>query len=97
MAFAHIRRPMSNEKFPIDLSALKPLKLDPKNLQLTDEQKAVLQHNIQLCRDVIVFFTALAGGGTGLPRRRAPGMRHSPGALLRNDVNRRAARGGRPC
>src|SRR3954466_12113913 len=52
---------MANEKFPIDLSKLKPLKLDPKNLQLTDEQKATLQHNIQLCRDAIVFFTALAG------------------------------------
>jgi transketolase len=52
---------MTTEKFPIDLSALKPLKLDPKNLTLTDEQKATLQHNIQLCRDAIVFFTALAG------------------------------------
>src|SRR5271154_1075843 len=52
---------MANENFPIDLSALKPLKLDPKNTTLTDEQKAALQHNIQLCRDAIVFFTALAG------------------------------------
>src|SRR3712207_3931910 len=52
---------MNEEKFPIDLSALKPLKLDPKVMTLTDEQKAVLKHNIQLCRDAIVFFTALAG------------------------------------
>src|SRR3954462_11927753 len=52
---------MATEKFPIDLSQLKPLKLDPKVSSLTDEQKAVLQHNIQLCRDAIVFFTALAG------------------------------------
>lgn len=52
---------MSSETFPIDLKALKPLKLDPKNLTLTDEQKATLQFNIQLCRDAIVFFTALAG------------------------------------
>lgn len=52
---------MANEKFPIDLSALKPLKLDPKQLTLTDEQRAILKHNIQLCRDAIVFFTALAG------------------------------------
>src|SRR6202035_973351 len=28
---------------------------------LTDGQKATLKHNIQLCRDTIVFFTALAG------------------------------------
>src|SRR5579859_382716 len=52
---------MSNTRFPIDLSKLKPLKLDPAVPILTDEQKATLQHNIQLCRDTIVFFTALAG------------------------------------
>src|SRR4051794_7490605 len=52
---------MPNETFPIDLSALKPLQLDPANSTLTDEEKAVLRHNIQLCRDAIVFFTALAG------------------------------------
>src|SRR3954447_16462688 len=52
---------MPTETFPIDLSKLKPLKLDPKVTSLTDEQKAVLKHNIQLCRDAIVFFTALAG------------------------------------
>src|SRR2546421_2259410 len=52
---------MATEKFPIDLSALKPLELDPNNTSLTDEQKAVLKHNIQLCRDAVVFFTALAG------------------------------------
>src|SRR5690242_18529366 len=52
---------MPTETFPIDLSALKPLKLDPKVPSLTAEQKATLQHNIDLCRDAIVFFTALAG------------------------------------
>src|SRR5688500_580422 len=57
----------ANEKFPIDLSALKPLKLDPSRTTLTPEQKATLQHNIQLCRDAIVFFTAVsdAKGLTG--------------------------------
>jgi transketolase len=49
------------ERFPIDLSRLQPLALDPSVPQLTDEQKSVLTHNIQLCRDAIVFFTALAG------------------------------------
>jgi transketolase len=52
---------MASETFPIDLSALKPLSLDPKNTTLTPDQKATLRHNIQLCRDAIVFFTALAG------------------------------------
>jgi transketolase len=56
-----ILRLMPNETFPIDLSALKPLKLDPNNTTLSDEQKAALKFNIQLCRDTIVFFTALAG------------------------------------
>src|SRR6201996_5350317 len=52
---------MPNERFPIDLGAMKPLKLDPGKPSLTDEQKADLKHNIQLARDAIVFFTALAG------------------------------------
>jgi transketolase len=52
---------MTPEIFPIDLTQLKPLKLDPAVTELTDEQKATLRHNIQLCRDAIVFFTALAG------------------------------------
>ena len=52
---------MAAEKFPIDLSKLRPLKLDPKLGTLSDAQKADLRHNIQLCRDAIVFFTALAG------------------------------------
>ncbi len=52
---------MNSEKFPIDLTRLEPLKLDPAVTALTDEQKAALRGNIQLCRDTIVFFTALAG------------------------------------
>src|SRR5215469_14598804 len=52
---------MRDETFPIDLSALQSLKLDPAVPSLSDAQKATLKHNIQLCRDAIVFFTALAG------------------------------------
>jgi len=52
---------MATEKFPIDLKQLRPLKLDPKLGTLSDAQKADLRFNIQLCRDTIVFFTALAG------------------------------------
>jgi transketolase len=52
---------MASEIFPIDLKALKPLALDPGATALTPEQKATLRHNIQLARDAIVFFTALAG------------------------------------
>ncbi len=49
------------ETFPIDLTRLKPLKLNPAVTELTDDQKSTLRGNIQLCRDAIVFFTALAG------------------------------------
>jgi len=52
---------MNQETFPIDLTRLQALKLDPAVTSLSDEQKASLQHNIQLCRDAIVFFTSLAG------------------------------------
>src|SRR5580698_2437293 len=52
---------MTTETFPIDLRKLLPLKLDPAVNTLTDEQRAALRHNIQLARDTIVFFTALAG------------------------------------
>jgi transketolase len=52
---------MAQETFPIDLGKLKPLKLDPAVTHLSDEAKAALRHNIQLCRDAIVFFTSLAG------------------------------------
>lgn len=50
------------ETFPIDLTKLKPLALDPARKSLTPEEKESLLFNIQLCRDAIVFFTALAGG-----------------------------------
>jgi transketolase len=52
---------MASETFPIDLGKLKPLKLDPTVTALSDDARATLRHNIDLCRDAIVFFTALAG------------------------------------
>ena len=64
---------MSNpSNFPINLSSFVNLKLDPKVPTLTTEQKKILQQNIQLCRDAIIFFTAIAdakglGGHTGGP------------------------------
>ncbi len=52
---------MATEQFPIDLKALKPLKLSPDREKLTSDELAALRHNIQLARDAIVFFTSLAG------------------------------------
>jgi transketolase len=52
---------MPQENFPIDLGKLRSVALDPAVTALTKEQRADLEHNIRLCRDAIVFFTALAG------------------------------------
>ena len=52
---------MDIHSFPINLGALKPLKLDLQNDTLSADELAALQFNVQLCRDAIVFFTALAG------------------------------------
>lgn len=63
--------------FPIDLDSFKKLPLDPSVTTLTDEQRDALKYNIQLCRDAIVFFTAIAdakglGGHTGGPYDTVP-------------------------
>lgn len=57
-------------KLPIDLSAYRPVALDPSAPELTGAQREQLTANIALCRDAIVFFTAVAearglGGHTG--------------------------------
>ena len=56
--------------FPIDLSGFVPQKYDLNQEQLGAEQRRALVGNIQLVRDSLVFFTALAnvkglGGHTG--------------------------------
>ncbi len=56
--------------FPIDLSSYTPLTFSPAQKGLSDEQRDALLKNINLVRDAIVFFTALAntkglGGHTG--------------------------------
>ncbi len=47
--------------FPIDLSSFRPVVLDPAAPTLSAEQRAQLTANIALCRDAIIFFTAVAG------------------------------------
>mmetsp|Transcript_18830 Transcript_18830/g.21030 ORF Transcript_18830/g.21030 Transcript_18830/m.21030 type:complete len:643 (-) Transcript_18830:27-1955(-) len=49
----------------VDITKFQPLEIDPwAQASLTAQQKRVLQANIQLCRDIIVFFTA-TGGASG--------------------------------
>ncbi len=57
-------------KFPIDLSTYTPLQFSFEQQELSAEDKVILEKNIQLVRDSIIFFTALAntrglGGHTG--------------------------------
>ena len=47
--------------FPIDVSAYKPVALNPEQSMLTDAQRSQLQTNIQIVRDTIIFFTAISG------------------------------------
>ncbi len=47
--------------FPIDVSQYKPVAIDPFKGAITPEQKAQLLTNIQVVRDTIIFFTAVAG------------------------------------
>ncbi len=59
-------------EFPIPLSQYSALPLDPKKTKLTAEQRETLKKNIEICRDAIIFFTAIAdakglGGHTGGP------------------------------
>lgn len=64
-------------EFPIPLNEYKVVPLDPAQPVLTAEQREQLAANIQLCRDAIVFFTAIAdakglGGHTGGPYDTVP-------------------------
>jgi transketolase len=59
-------------RFPIDLAKYQPLALDPAARALDATQRATLAGNVALCRDAIVFLTAVAeakglGGHTGGP------------------------------
>ncbi len=47
--------------FPIDVSQYKSVAIDPFAGTITPEQKAQLLKNIQVVRDTIIFFTAVAG------------------------------------
>jgi transketolase len=58
--------------FPIDLSNYRPVPLDPARPELSPEERKQLATNVAICRDAIIFFTAVAaakgvGGHTGGP------------------------------
>lgn len=47
--------------FPLDVSAYKEVAINPFTDEITAEQRAQLLTNIQIMRDTIIFFTAVAG------------------------------------
>jgi len=85
---------LAGVSFPIDLSTYHKFALDPQQPKLTEEQHAMLRHNVELCRDAIVFFTSIAagkglGGHTGGPYDIVPEacivdamMRHESKAIV---------------
>ncbi|MCP4788246.1 MAG: transketolase [Fuerstiella sp.] len=82
-------------EFPIPLNKYKVVALDPGQSKLTDQQREQLAANIQLCRDAIVFFTAIAdvkglGGHTGGPYDTVPET------LIMHGFMEHARQGGTP-
>jgi transketolase len=77
--------------FPIDLSAYQPLRFSLSQNTLTAEQKTTLLRKINLVRDSIVFFTALAntkglGGHTGGAYDIVPELLIADGFMKGNEV-----------
>ena len=82
-------------EFPIPLDQYTAISLDPKLRKLTTEQCETLRTNIGICRDAIVFFTAIAdakglGGHTGGPFDTVPEV-----CIMHGFMNH-AAEGGTP-
>ena len=83
-----------DHEFPIPLHQYQPIALDPTNPKLTAEHREILAANIQLCRDAIIFFTAIAdakglGGHTGGPYDTVPEV------CIMHAFMKHAAAGGR--
>lgn len=81
--------------FPIALNQYTAVPLDPKNPKLTADQRKTLQKNIEICRDAIIFFTAIAdakglGGHTGGPFDTVPEV------CIMHGFMKHAAAGGTP-
>ncbi|MBL8819904.1 MAG: transketolase [Planctomyces sp.] len=82
-------------EFPIPLNQYQAIPLDPKKPELTSEQRQILKQNIEICRDAIIFFTAIAdakglGGHTGGPYDTVPEV------CIMHSFMKHAAAGGTP-
>jgi len=77
--------------FPIDLDAYQPVVLDPAVPELTPGQLDQLTRNVQLCRDAIIFFTAVGdakgvGGHSGGPYDIVPEVLVADGFMRGSDA-----------
>ncbi|MEW4487090.1 transketolase C-terminal domain-containing protein [Thalassoglobus sp. JC818] len=81
--------------FPIPLHEYKVVPLDPKQPTLTDEQREQLEKNIQLCRDAIIFFTAI-GGAKGLGGHSGGPYDTVPETLIMHGFMENSRQGGTP-
>ena len=76
--------------FPIDLGAFEPVPLDPARPELSAAELTRLRADVALCRDAMVFFTAVAdakglGGHTGGPYDIVPELLIADGFMRGGD------------
>lgn len=86
---------MAVAEFPVPLHEYQVVPLDPTKPELTAEQKAQLEKNIELCRDAIVFFTAIAGG-KGLGGHTGGAYDTVPETLIMHGFMEHGRQGGKP-
>jgi len=89
------RQAVSGFEFPIDLTKFRALALDPAVEDLSGADRAALAANVQLCRDAIVFFTAVAGA-KGVGGHTGGAYDTVPEALIAYGFMLHAQAGGRP-
>ncbi len=85
----------STDGFPLDLSDFQHVALDPGAGRLSAEQRSALEANIALCRDAIVFFTAV-GGAKGVGGHTGGAYDTVPEALIAYGFILHARAGGTP-
>lgn len=81
--------------FPVHLQGFRHQAFDPAKAHLDDVERQVLRANIQLCRDAIVFFTAV-GGAKGVGGHTGGAYDTVPEALIAYGFMLHSQQGGRP-
>ena len=82
-------------EFPIPLHEYNVVPLDPAKTELTSEQQEQIEKNIQICRDAIIFFTAI-GGAKGLGGHSGGPYDTVPETVIMHGFMEHARNGGTP-